>query len=363
MMNYQYWLANITGIGNVTKRRLLGCMGNARAIYEADKAVLLATGLMREEIAEYVERQKEEWRLAEEYERFLEKKISFVTMENEEYPDLLREIYNAPYALYYLGALPRQDERIMAMVGARRCSAYGRTMAEEIAAALGKAGYGVSSGMALGIDGASHKGCIRGGGRTYAFLGCGVDVIYPARHASLYRQIMENGAVISDFQPGTEPLAEHFPSRNRLISGLAEKTLVIEAKKRSGSLITADTAMDQGRDVLALPGRITDVMSEGTNHLIAQGAGIISGIEQLLADLDDLAGLDAIPSKGNVAQNLHLEKEELLVYSCFDFYAKGLEDVQRESGLELLPLLSAVMRLTELGLIRETFKNQYIRLE
>ena len=362
-MKYQYWLANITGIGNVTKRRLLGSMGDARAIYEADKAVLLATGLLREEIAEYVQRQKEAWRLEEEYGCFLEKRISFVTMESPEYPDLLRDIYNAPYALYYHGTLPGQTERILAMVGARRCSAYGRTIAEEIAAALGKAGYGVSSGMALGIDGASHRGCIRGGGRTYAFLGCGVDVIYPARHDALYRQIIENGAVLSDFAPGTEPLAVHFPSRNRLISGIAEKTLVIEARKRSGSLITADTAMEQGRDVLALPGRITDTMSEGTNHLIAQGAGIISGIEQLLADLDDLAGLDAIPSKGNAAQNLNLEKEELLVYSCFDFYAKGLEDVRKETGLELLPMLSAVMRLTELGLIRETFKNQYIRLE
>ena len=361
-MEYQYWMANVTGIGNVTKRKLLACMGSAKAVYEADKTVLLATGLLREEIAEYVDRQKAYWRLSEEYESFLERKISFVTMESPEYPDMLREIYNAPYALYYLGTLPRQDERIMAMVGARRCSAYGQTMAEEIAAALGRAGFGVTSGMALGIDGASHRGCIRGGGKTYAFLGSGVDVIYPARHAKLYHEIIENGAVLSDFPPMTKPLPEHFPSRNRLISGIAEKTLVIEAKMRSGSLITADTAIEQGRDVLALPGRITDVMSEGTNHLIAQGAGIISGIDQLLADLEDLAGLDAIPSKGNAVQNLNLEKEELLVYSCFDFYAKGLEDVQRQTGLELLPLLSAVMRLSELGLIRETFKNQYIRL-
>ena len=173
-MEYQYWMANVTGIGNVTKRKLLACMGSAKAVYEADKTVLLATGLLREEIAEYVDRQKTYWRLSEEYESFLERKISFVTMESPEYPDMLREIYNAPYALYYLGTLPRQDERIMAMVGARRCSAYGQTMAEEIAAALGRAGFGVTSGMALGIDGASHRGCILS--LTFFATSCGTRI-------------------------------------------------------------------------------------------------------------------------------------------------------------------------------------------
>ena len=216
--------------------------------------------------------------------------------------------------------------------------------------------------MARGIDAASHEGCLSAGGRTYAFLGSGVDVIYPKEHDGLYRRIIENGAVLSDYPPGTKPLPEHFPARNRLIAGLSDKTVVIEAKRRSGSLITADLAMDQGRDVLALPGRITDVMSEGTNHLIEQGAGIICSIDTLLSDLRDLSGLESISSKGSAFDNLHLEKEEMLVYSCFDFYAKGMEEVRQECNMELLPFLSVVSSLCEMGLIREIFKNQYIRL-
>ncbi len=361
-MKYQYWFARVTGMGNLTKHKLLQSFGSARQIFEADKWKYLETGFIKEDMAEYLIQQKKMWDLAGEYEQFLEKKIGFVTMEMEEYPLNLKDIYNAPYALYYRGTLPKHTMKMVAMVGARRPSAYGRTMAGEIAKALAKVSIGVVSGMARGIDGASHEGCLQAGGQTYAFLGSGVDVIYPKEHSKLYCQIIEQGAVLSDYPPGSRPLAEHFPARNRLISGMSDKTIVIEAKKKSGSLITADLAMDQGRDVLALPGRITDVMSEGTNHLIEQGAGIISSVDSLINDLNDLAGLENISSKGSAFENLQLEKEEMLVYSCFDFYAKGMEEVRQECGMDMVPFLSAVSSLCELGLIREIFKNQYIRL-
>ena len=360
-MKYRYWLANVTGIGNVTKSRLVGCMGSAKAVYRAKKLELLETGLVAQGIADYLLEQRKSWDLKRECEAFVRRGIGLVTIEEEAYPALLRGIHNAPYALYYLGTLPKADEKMVAMVGARRCSAYGRTMAEELAAALAKAGYSVVSGMAMGIDGAAHCGCLRGGGRSYAFLGCGVDVVYPRQHRPLYQELIAHGAVLSDYPPGTKPLPVHFPARNRLIAGMAQKTLVIEARAKSGSLITADLAMEQGRDVLALPGRVTDPMSEGTNRLIAQGAGIICGITDLVADMTELSGLDALTGKG-APGHLNLEKDELLVYSCFDFYAKGIEEVRRECGMELMPLLSAVMRLCELGLLKETFKNQYIRM-
>ncbi len=361
-MKYKYWMAAVTGIGNATKRKLIEYFGGARGVYEADIIAMIQSGLVKEDIAEYIMRQKELWSLEDEYEKFLENEIGFSTIEDRSYPSLLRTIHNAPYALYYKGTLPGAKETLIAMVGARKASAYGKTMAYEIAKALSRAGYGIVSGMALGIDGESHRGAIDQGGRTYAFLGCGVDVIYPRNHDKLYRQIIENGAVISDFAPHTTPLPEYFPVRNRLISGISKKTLVIEARKKSGSLITADLAMEQGRDVLALPGRISDVMSEGTNQLIAQGAGIITGIDAIIADLTDLGGLENIDAKGCSAYQFNLEKDELLVYSCFDFYSKGLEQVQMECGMELVPLMSIVIRLCELGLIRETFRNRYIRL-
>ena len=362
-MKYRYWLARLDGIGNATKRRLLSAFKSSKAVFEANMESYEKTGILKEGTAEYVEKQKESWKLSDEYEAFKNKEISLITYDMEEYPESLRVIHNSPFALYYKGSFPGRDERLIAVVGARRCSAYGRLMAEEIGYSLAGGGFGVVSGMALGVDGASHRGCIRGGGKTYAVLGCGVDVVYPGKHKELYQDIIENGGIISDYPPGTPPIAEHFPSRNRIIAGLSQKTVVVEARVRSGSLITADFAMEQGKDVLALPGRVTDVMSEGTNRLIAQGAGIIRGTESLLADLKELGGLDTICPKVGVKENIVLEKEELLVYSCLDFYAKGLEEVMRESKMELLPLLSALMRLGELGLVKEIFKNKYIRLE
>ncbi len=361
-MKYKYWFANVTGIGNVTKKRLYEHFKGARQIYEADHRQLIASGALKLDTAGYLIQQRENWETDREFEAFKKKGISLVTMEDGDYPVLLNNIYNAPYALYYLGRLPERGEKLIAMVGARRASGYGRSIAHRLAMALTKEGFGVVSGMAMGIDSASHEGALEGGGRTYAFLGSGVDVIYPRCNCGLYERIIDNGAVISDYVPGTKPLAEHFPARNRLISGIAKKTLVIEAKRRSGSLITAEMAMEQGRDVLALPGRITDPLSEGTNHLISMGAGIITGIDELLRDLKELEGLDMLTGNNDLSENISLEKEEALVYSCFDFYAKGLEEVQQECGIKFPALLGVVMSLCAKGLLGEVFKNQYIRL-
>ena len=361
-MRYQYWLARLSGIGNATKRRLLKRFRSCEAVYQADREAYQKSGILRAQAAEYVETQKNLWDLDGEYERFLEKKIALLTMETEDYPLRLTKIQNAPFALYYRGRMPEAGETLIAMVGARRASAYGKIMAEEIANSLAKAHCGVVSGMAMGVDGAAHRGCLNGGGRTYAFLGCGVDIVYPRSHQKLYEEILEHGAIISEYPPGDPPLAEHFPVRNRLIAGISQKTIVVEARRRSGSLITADFAMEQGKDVLVLPGRITDVMSEGTNQLIAQGAGIIQSIDGLIADLKDFPDLGSVSSALKTNENLNLEKEELLVYSCLDFYAKSLEEIMQESGLSLLELLSTLLRLCERGLAKETFKNQYIRL-
>lgn len=361
-MKYKYWLANVTGIGNVTKKRLVEHFGGARQIYEADHMQLVTSGYLRLDGTCYFMEQRDNWELDAEYESFLKRKISFVTIEDEDYPPLLAITRNPPYALYYLGTLPGKDERLIAMVGARRPSAYGQSMAHRLGEALARNGFGVVSGMAMGIDAASHEGALANGGRTYAFLGCGVDVIYPRCNSKLYENIIENGAVMSEFLPQTAPLAEHFPARNRLISGISKKTLVIEARRKSGSLITAEFAMEQGRDVLALPGRITDPLSEGANYLISCGAGIIRGIDALIRDLNELEGLDAITANLAESEKFCLKEDEAIVYNCIDFYAKGLEEVRQESQMELVPLLGAVMSLCTKGLIREVFKNQYIRL-
>lgn len=188
------------------------------------------------------------------------------------YPGRLETLEGMPEKLYVIGGLPQDDRPSLAIVGARNCSAYGKNMAFEYARAMRQSGVQIVSGMARGIDSAAHAGALAGGGISYAVLGCGVDICYPSASRKIYEEMKLRGGILSEYEPGDAPLAWHFPMRNRLISGLADGVLVIEAKERSGSLITADLALEQGRTVFALPGRVGDLLSEGCNRLIYQGA-------------------------------------------------------------------------------------------
>ncbi len=360
-MKYQYWYARCKG-GNVVKRKLLTHFGSSYAIYVATEEELRTSKAVCDAAIDKIIDDRNHWRLEEECDAFLQKGFSIVTLEMDAYPPLLKDVYDAPYALYYKGTLPTSDERCVAMVGARRPSAYGEGIAADIAAALSAAGYSIVSGLALGIDGISHHAALEAGGRTYAVLGCGVDVCYPKRHRGLYDAIIEHGAVMSEYPPETPPKSEYFPSRNRLISGLCTRTIVIEARNKSGSLITADFALEQGRDVYALPGRVTDPLSAGTNRLIAQGAAIICSKEGLLSDFLELSDAPVYMGAPYTGEKMRLEKEELLVYSCFDFYAKSITEVQLACRMELATLMAVVMRLCSYGLIRESFKNYYVRI-
>ena len=198
------------------------------------------------------------------------------------FPARLKEHTGMPKQLYFLGKLP-PDAPSVAIVGARRCTAYGRAKARELGQYLAEHGVAVISGLADGIDGYAHEGALAGGGRTYAVLGSGPDICYPRSHCGLYEAILgQDGGILSEYSPGTPPLPGHFPARNRIISALSDLVVVVEARRRSGSLITADFALEQGKTVLAFPGRQGDPLSEGTNMLIAQGAGIVSSYEAVL---------------------------------------------------------------------------------
>ena len=194
----------------------------------------------------------------------------------EGYPERLMPFADMPSRLFVRGALPADEQKTAAIVGARICTAYGKSQAAFFAQVLAANGVAVISGMACGIDAAAHEGALRGKGKTFAVLGCGVDICYPKQNYSLMRRMLENGGgVLSEFPPGAEPLPWHFPIRNRVISALADVVLVIEAKEKSGSLITADYALEQGKTVFALPGRTTDATSRGCNRLIADGAAAL----------------------------------------------------------------------------------------
>jgi DNA processing protein len=215
------------------------------------------------------------------YESYLASGASVITVQDARYPLLLRQIYAPPPLLFYKGELPLDDDICLAMIGSRRASGYGYQVAETLARDLAAQGLWIVSGMARGIDGICHQHAILAGGKTLAVLGGGLDVIYPREHTKLYHSIIEHGAVLSEFPLGATPATFNFPLRNRIISGLARGVLVIEAGEKSGTLLTVDHGLEQGRDIFAVPGPITSAVSRGTNRLITQGAKLVQAAEDV----------------------------------------------------------------------------------
>ena len=199
--------------------------------------------------------------------------IGFVSVLEEGFPEKLREIPDPPFGIYYKGSMPSEEQPAAAIIGARLASGYGREQARRFGRQIGARGIAVISGMARGIDGIAQKAALDAGGKSFAVLGCGVDICYPEENRELYERLQQEGGVLSEYPPGMQPVAKLFPPRNRIISGLSDLVLVIEARKKSGTLITVDMALEQGREVYALPGRVSDALSDGCNRLIRQGAG------------------------------------------------------------------------------------------
>ena len=242
----------------------------------------------------------------------------------EMYPQRLLVYENMPQIIYVKGKLPLENRKTVAIVGARICSHYGAYQAYRFAKELTQQGVQIISGLAKGIDANAHKGALDAGGNTFAVLGCGVDICYPKQNQKLYEQIIKSGGVLSEFDNQTPPFAGNFPRRNRIISGLADLVLVVEAKKKSGSLITANYALEQGKTVFAVPGRVDDVLSEGCNLLIADGAGVANSVESILSELQILP-----KKKGDFRHKskIWLASHEEMVYSCLDLQPKNIEEI------------------------------------
>lgn len=356
-MKESYWLSNIPGIGNRLRVRLVEYAGSAEEVYQLTRHQLeRIPGIGEKEIAAIEQSKRADWEAA--YGKMTEKGVYFVSTEDKEFPEKLRKIPDAPYSIYYKGKLPDADRRSAAIVGARMCSPYGQAAARKIGETLAKAGIQVISGLAKGIDSAGHVGTLSGGGTTFAVLGSGVEVCYPTSNRRLYEQVIQTGGILSEYPPYREARAGQFPMRNRLISALSDAVIVVEAKVRSGSLITADCALEQGKDVYAVPGRLFDPLSEGTNALIAQGAGIISSVEELVLELGVAVDCDSGTKENN---QLLLEKDESMVYSCLSLQPKSMSELMEQTGLDAAVLADKLMRLCEQGLVKEYFKNYYIR--
>ena len=358
---YEDWLARLPGIGSKKKKELRELAGDAKRLFNIEETPAECMELLDEKERAALKKHREikEEELLRNLENMEKEQIHFIPYYSPEFPERLLEIPASPYGIYRKGKLPDPDRLAVAIVGARRCSGYGESMALQIGEMLADCGAEVISGLARGIDSMAQRGALNGGGHTYAVLGCGADICYPRENIGLYQDILNSGGILSEYCPGTAPLRTHFPARNRIISGLADVVLVLEAKEKSGSLITADMALEQGRDVFALPGPITNPMSKGCNNLIRQGAGVIAGIEELMEDLNLAVREKKGPSFGKEKK---LETTENMVYSYLDLFPKGLGQLEKETGLSVDLLMEALINLQMDGLIREFSKNNYVRL-
>jgi len=271
----------IDGLGPIGIGKLIGFFGSARDALQAPAGRLRLVEGIGDELAARMARGRAEVDIRGEMARIEKAKLKVIRREDDEYPEPLKQIYDPPPLLYVKGELKIQDRHAIAVVGARRCSHYGVTAAERLGGQIAGVGLTVVSGMARGIDTAAHKGALKRGGRTIAVLGSGLDRIYPAENAGLAAEIAGAGAVVSEFPMRKGPNRGNFPLRNRLISGLSLGVVVVEAAKKSGSLITAAQAVDQGRAVFAVPGRIDSPVSRGTHALIRDGAKLVESVEDI----------------------------------------------------------------------------------
>lgn len=361
-MKYQYWFARFLGVGAGTRQKLLDCYGTAKRIYDLGEKELREEAGLQEKVVQQFLREREAWDLDKEYRFFCDSGQGMVTLEDEGYPPVLKNIYQPPYAMFFSGNRHCLSmEKTVAIVGARNCSDYGKKMAMELGTMFGERGYMVVSGMARGIDTYAHQGCLKAGGLTTAVLGSGLDVCYPKENRWLYEKIKDSGCLLTEYPMGTNPLPRYFPLRNRIISGMAKWVIIVEAREKSGSLITVEWALEQGKEIYAVPGRVTDTLSNGCNALIAQGAGIVTSFENLLSNIEEIqmTGLKEMFSKER--EQIKLKEECERIYQKFDYYPKSMELVMEETGMAWLPFLDALMELCEKGYIREVFKNEYVR--
>ncbi len=278
-----------------------------------------------------------------------------VSPDDPGYPAALRTIPDPPARLYVRGHLPGDGAAAVAVVGARRATAYGVAVARRLAADLARCGVAVVSGLARGIDAAAHEGALDAGGRTVAVLGCGPDVVYPPEHASLMARVIDAGAVLSEYPPGTPPLRHHFPRRNRLISGLSLGVVIVEGREDSGALITADCALEQGREVFAVPGPVTSATSALPHRLVQQGAKLVRGVEDILDELR----LPVRPPPAPPA--VALAGAEAAVYAVLTLEPQSLDILVLRSSLPVAEVSRALVALELAGMARALPGQRYVR--
>ena len=371
---YWHWFHGLTGISQKEKEELLKLCPKVEEWYEVSEG--RRTKELMEPVCEETERQKDrkeqiigilespekKKELRRSYEAAKKKRISMVCRESEEYPERLRNIFLPPLMLYYYGELPKEEFPSLAVIGARNCSVYGEEIARGFSGQLAMAGIQIVSGMARGIDGAAGRAAINEPGCAYAVLGSGVDICYPRENKLLYSCLQERGGVISEELPGTAPASWNFPKRNRIISGLSDAVFVVEARENSGSLITVSYALEQGKEIYAVPGRIYEKLSEGTNRLIQEGAYLVREPEDILHAFTEKFGrlFSKKTDENKNFEKILLASREKIVYACLSLRPKHIEELQEETQIPLPELSSLLFDMEVKHYVKQPVKNYFI---
>ena len=354
MEKYDYFLDACLEFSDKAKQKVLKQAGDSKEVYRMSEKQIKA--ILGERKAELFLEKRAQWDLDRAYEEMKAKGIRLISLHMEEYPKRLLNISDPPFALYVRGKLPEEGRLSVAVIGARDCSAYGEYVAGALGKMLGEQGITVISGMARGIDGISQMAALEAGGVSFGVLGCGVDVCYPKKNREIYDRLLEKGGILSSYLPGTAPRAALFPPRNRIVSGLCDVLVVIEARQRSGTSITVEMALEQGRDVYAVPGRLTDRLSDGCNRLLKDGAQVFLSPKEFVEELSMRYGgtlsLSSKEVKAPISMGEHFSKEELAVYAALDAYPMPVDRIAEKvarknsaSGMDLSRVMITLMEL------------------
>ena len=353
----RYWIGfnKVSGIGAARLRALLDYFGDLETAWNAPVHDLRQAGLDSRSMANLIEA-RAELDLDAEAARLECSDTHVLCRDDADYPALLREVYNAPPVLYVRGTIEKRDEWGVAVVGTRRASVYGKEAARMVARGLAQAGVTVVSGLAAGIDTTAHRACLDAGGRTIAVLGCGVDVIYPARNRGLAAEVIERGALVSEYAMGTRPEARNFPPRNRIISGLTLGTVVIEADYASGARITANFAAEQGREVFAVPGSIFARGCRGTNQLIQQGAKMVCSVTDVLEELNLTMVSEQAKARAVIPEN----KTEETLLNHLSAEPTHVDELLRAVRLPIAQVSSTLALMELKGMVRQVGGMNYV---
>jgi DNA processing protein len=352
----KYWVgfSLISGIGRVKLGQLESYFKTLDNAWKATPAELKQAGLDKGSISA-ITSYRPKISLEAEMEKLERYGVKVLTFHNPDYPARLKEIYDYPPILYMRGSLLPVDEWCLAVVGTRRATVYGRQITEEIVADLARSKITIASGLAKGIDSVAHKSALEAGGRSIAVFACGLDIVYPAENAELAKHVMQNGALISEYPLGTRPRADNFPRRNRIMSGLSLGVLVVEAGETSGAMITANLALEQNREVFAIPGSILSPASRGTNHLIQEGAKLVRDYTDILEELN----LTAVAQQIEMKEIIPPSETESLLLKQLSAEPTHIDEVCRLSGLPVATVSSTLAMMELKGLVKQVGAMNY----